>query len=275
MYNNAPLDEIRIERLEIYAYHGVYPEETKEGQTFEVNVTLFTDTRAAGQKDDLNLSTNYGEVCLFINDWMQNNTCKLIEAVAEKLAEAILLEYPRVQCLDLEIRKPEAPVEMDFRCISVKVRRGWHKVYLSIGSNMGDKEDYLNGAVRALADCRKIRVGKRSNWMVTKPYGGVEQDDFLNGAIEIDTLYSPEELLEELHRIEKEAGRERLVHWGPRTLDLDILFYDDLIYESTTLKIPHIDMQNREFVLKPLSEIAANYRHPVYQKTVSQMLSEI
>ena len=95
---------------------------------------------------------------------------------------------------------------------------------------------------------------------------------------EIKPIIDPlprEELLRELNRIEQEAGRERIIHWGPRTLDLDIIFYDDLIYSSEDLVIPHVDMENRYFVLKPLSELAPNFRHPITHKTVTQMLSEL
>ena len=85
----------------------------------------------------------------------------------------------------------------------------------------------------------------------------------------------PEELLEKLHEIEKEAHRERIIRWGPRTLDLDILLYDDLVMENDELIIPHIEMHMRDFVLKPLSEIAPNVRHPIYKKTISQLLKEL
>ena len=103
----------------------------------------------------------------------------------------------------------------------------------------------------------------------------MEQDDFVNGAIALKTLLSPQELLERLHEIEQHANRERIIHWGPRTLDLDIIFYDKLVYEDEDLIIPHIDMQNRDFVLKPLAELCPNYRHPVFGKTVSQLLGEL
>ena len=93
MYNELGSDEIRIEGLEVYAYHGVYPEEREKGQTFYVNATLYTDTHKAGLEDKLELSTNYGDVCLFINQWMKENTYQLLETVAEKLTKAILLKY--------------------------------------------------------------------------------------------------------------------------------------------------------------------------------------
>src|SRR5699024_2987577 len=127
-------------------------------------------------------------------------------------------------------------------------------------------------ALRTAEGCRVQRV---SSFIVTPPYGGVEQGDFLNGCLELRTRLEPMELLELLHGIESAAGRERLVHWGPRTLDLDILFYDGLVLDSSELTIPHPDMANRAFVLVPLSELAPQLRHPLTKKTVRQMLDEL
>ncbi len=269
------MDRIIIEKLEVYAYHGVYPEERREGQTFLVSAVLYTDIRRAGREDALAYSTDYGEVCVFIDRWMKNNTCHTLEAVAENLAKDILLKYNLINAIDLEIYKPEAPIPLPFGYVSVKVHRGWHNVYLSVGSNMGDRKKYIEDAVAALGEHPLMRLGKVSDIIETKPYGGVEQDNFLNGAIELKTLMEPEELLETLHAIENAAGRERTLHWGPRTLDLDILFYDKLAYESDTLVIPHPDLQNREFVLAPLSTIAPNFRHPLLGTTVLQELEEL
>lgn len=269
------MDEIRIDNLEVYAYHGVFPEENEKGQPFYVNAVLYTETRAAGMADELTLSTHYGEVCHTITRWMKEHTCKLIETVAENVAQEILLRYPLIKAVDLEIRKPEAPIGLPFESVSVKIHRGWHPAYLSVGSNMGDREQYIAGAVEALQQEELIEVEKVSRLLITKPYGGVEQQDFVNGAIAIKTLLNPQELLAVLHKIEAAADRKREVHWGPRTLDLDIVFYDKLIYESEDLIIPHVDMENRYFVLKPLSELIPNYRHPILGKTVSQLLAAV
>lgn len=127
-------------------------------------------------------------------------------------------------------------------------------------------------ALRADAKCRVLRV---SPWIETKPYGGVEQEDFLNGAVEMDTLYTPAMLLEKLHETEHAQGRERKIHWGPRTLDLDILLYDDLILHTKDLTLPHMDMHNRCFVLEPLVQIAPYAIHPVLHKSVRQLYEEL
>lgn len=269
------MDKIKIQDLEVFAKHGVFQEENVLGQKFLVNAVLYTDTRKAGKTDQIVDSTNYGEVSHFITNFMTENTYKLIEAVAEHLAEAILLQFPLIKKVDLEIKKPWAPIGLPLKYVSMEIERGWHQVYLSIGSNMGEKERYLDTAVETLKQLKSIQNVRVSDYIETKPYGGVEQDVFLNGAVALETFLSPVELLEALHEIEATAKRERLVHWGPRTLDLDIVFYDDMMMDSAELIIPHIDMQNRTFVLEPLAQLCPGKVHPVLKKTVKQMLDEL
>lgn len=266
------MDKIKIKNLEVFANHGVFPEENLLGQKFLISVELFTDTRKAGKTDELTDSIHYGEVCSFINSYMKENTFKLIEKIAESLAEELLLEIPCLQKVKLEVKKPWAPVGLPLETVSVEIERGWHTAYISLGSNMGEKQKYLESAVQKLKKQKECRVTRVSEFLETEPYGMTEQDKFLNGCLELQTLLTPAELLSLLHEIERSAGRERKVRWGPRTLDLDIIFYDDLVLDSDTLCIPHIDMQNRQFVLAPLCEIAPYKRHPVYGKCVKEML---
>ena len=134
------MDRIKIQNLEVFGHHGVFSEETKLGQKFLINATLYTDTRAAGYSDELEYSTDYGKICHFMTKYMQTHTFKLIEAVAEQMAQALLLEFPLLQKLDLEIQKPWAPIGLPLENISVEISRGWHKVYLSVGSNLGERQ---------------------------------------------------------------------------------------------------------------------------------------
>ena len=269
------MDYITISGLKIFAHHGVLEEETLNGQDFFVNAKLFYDMDRAAQTDEVTDAVHYGEVCQFITDFLQKNTYKLLErAVAETMRE-VLVMFPMLEGIEMELCKPRAPIPLPFENVSVTRSLRWNRVYLAVGSNMGDKEAYLNQAVEQLKSDRDMKDVRASQWIVTKPYGGVEQDDFLNGAVELKTLLTPMQLLDRLHEIEAKAGRERLIHWGPRTLDLDILFYEDEVVSEPDLCIPHIDMQNRKFVLGPLCELAPYYRHPVSGKTVQLMLAEL
>ncbi len=269
------MDQIEIKDLKLYAYHGVFAEEKEKGQPFYVTAVLHTDLHPAGVSDDLTKSTHYGEVALTIKSAMESQSYDLIETAAEHCAREILLQYPLVRSLDLKVSKPQAPIPVPFGDVSVTVHRGWQEAFLGLGSNMGDSKRILEGSVQALAADPLIRVCGVSDWIVTEPYGGVEQDDFLNGAVRIETLYTPEELLGRLHRIEADYGRERIVRWGPRTLDMDILLFGDLIMDTEELTIPHRDMCNRDFVLRPMAQIAPYACHPGNGRTMEELLCQL
>lgn len=269
------MDKITVDRLKIFCNHGVYEEEKKNGQNFYVSAVLFLDTYPAGASDDLSRSVNYAELCHSITRFMQENRYNLIEAAAENLASYILAENSAVRALELTVHKPEAPIGLPFENVSVTIYREWQKAYIALGSNIGDSRAFLDNAVEKISENPAVRLLKKSSYILTKPYGGVEQEDFLNGCVELETYLSPEHLLEFLHTVENEARRTREVHWGPRTLDLDIILYGDKIINSGFLTVPHSDMQNRMFVLEPLCEIAPYAYNPVLAKTAAALKKEL
>lgn len=268
-------DTIKIENLQVFANHGVFPEETALGQKFVLSLKLYTDTRRAGKSDELAASIDYGDVCLRATKFMEENTYRLIEAAAENLAEMLLREYELLAGVTVELKKPWAPIGLPVDYAAVEITRFWHRAYMAVGSNMGDKKAYLDGAVKFFKEsplCRNLRC---SSYIATEPYGVTDQDEFLNACFAVETLMSPEELLDFAHEAENAAGRVRTRHWGPRTLDVDIIFYDDEVISGDNLTVPHPDMQNRDFVLAPLSEIAPGKVHPVLRKTMKQLLAEL
>ena len=269
------MDEIRVKNLEVFCHHGVYKEENVLGQKFLVNIVSKVDTRAAGKTDELELSVSYGDICRCVKKEMTKQNDKLLERVAERLAECILLQFPLIKEVEIEVKKPWAPVLMHVDYTSVKIKRSWHKVYIGVGSNLGEREEYMKLAkekVSALPDTKNF---KSASIIETEPYGYTEQGKFLNTVYSIETLDTPAEFLDKLHQIENEAERKREIHWGPRTLDLDILFYDNEIIDTEELHVPHIDMENRDFVLKPMVEIAPYLRHPVLNLTMEQLLKKL
>ncbi len=268
-------DTIVINNLEIFANHGVFSEEKTLGQKFIVSAELYTDFNKSVLTDDISLSVDYSSVCNDICTFMHDNTFNLIETAAARTAEMLLEKYPLLSGIKIEVKKPWAPIGLHVEYTSVILEKHWHNVYISLGSNIGDKLAYLNNAVEKLNLSDGCVVEKVSDFIITKPYGNVGQDDFLNGALLLKTYLDPYSLLEKLHEIENQANRKRTVHWGPRTLDLDIILYDDLIISSETLTIPHPDMHNRRFVLEPVAQICPYARNPVLNKTVSELLKSV
>ncbi len=268
-------DKIHIKDLELFCNHGVFPEETKLGQKFLLSLTLYTDTREAGRTDDLTKSIHYGDVSHMAKTYLQEHTFLLIEAAAEGLAAHLLRNVERLERVDVELKKPWAPVGLPLDTVSVEISRQWHTAWIALGSNMGDRKGYLDMAVETLKSAEDVRLLTVSEYIETEPYGVTDQAPFLNGALVMRTLDTPQELLERLHRIEEKAERVRTRRWGPRTLDLDILFYDDLVLDTPTLHIPHADLHRRDFVLTPLASITPWKRHPVLGKTVEELKGEL
>lgn len=145
-------------------------------------------------------------------------------------------------------------------------------IYLSLGSNMGDREVQLNKAIQLLRETNEIEVTRVSSIYETAPVGGVVQENFYNLCLSLESTLSPEAILNICQRIEQQLNRVRRIHWGPRTIDLDILLFGDEVIHTDRLNVPHPYMHDRSFILIPLNEIAPLAYHPVLKKTVSELV---
>jgi 2-amino-4-hydroxy-6-hydroxymethyldihydropteridine diphosphokinase len=147
-----------------------------------------------------------------------------------------------------------------------------HTVHLSLGTNLGDRAANLKQALASLTP--QMRVRKKSDVYETPPWGYTEQEPFLNQAVELTTYLEPEPLLKHLKRLEVALGREATFRYGPRLIDMDILFYDDLVFESPLLTIPHQHLHERGFVLLPMMDIAPDHVHPVLGKSIRELATQ-
>lgn len=266
------MDYIYLNGMSFFAYHGAFAEEKKLGQRFIIDLRLGLSLQQAGETDDLAMTVHYGEVYELIKRVMSEKSYDLIESVAEKIAQEILIDFPLVQEVSIFLKKPEVPIPgiLDYAAIELKRKRG-QKAYLGLGTNMGDKEEQIKQAVDCLAIEPEIKVLRRANLYITAPVGYTDQDWFLNTVVEIETTLSPEELLKAINSIELKQSRVRLVRWGPRTLDIDILLYGTERVVLPHLEIPHTRLAERAFVLYPLSELIPDYVHPVLGRTVQAL----
>ena len=150
------------------------------------------------------------------------------------------------------------------------------RVYLGIGSNLGKREENIRGALSILDDTDGITVRKISSCYETEPVGPVTgQDDFYNVAAEIETTLSPGQVLAHINLVEQHLGRLRGERWGPRTIDIDILLWEDMVVDEDELTIPHPEMVRRAFVLTPLAEIAPEVIHPTAQRSIAELASQL
>lgn len=264
--------KISIEKLEIFARHGVYDFEKENGQNFYIDLDFYTNDIL---QDDILQTVNYATVVEKIKEFFTKKSYDLIEFCCNDLSVYLLKQFDKIVKLDLTVSKPNAPIVDIFSNISTSISRGWHKVYIATGSNLGDKENYILTAINEIKHNDNFRFIKQSTLISTKPYGVTDQPDFINGAICVDTLLSPNELLTYLQSLEKKANRVKLRKWGERTLDLDILMYDNLVMFTPDLKIPHPEMHIRDFVLTPLKEIEPYLVHPIKNKSVTELLNDL
>jgi dihydroneopterin aldolase/2-amino-4-hydroxy-6-hydroxymethyldihydropteridine diphosphokinase len=291
------LDRITVEGIRAAGRHGVLPEEREKEQPFIADVVVHLNTRDAGRHDDLTRTVNYAEVAQLAAAVLSGPSVELIETLADRIALSVL-ELSGVECVDVRVHKPEAPIPVPFSDVTVTIRRDLRSgdvwadkrvgssagmphdplkygeseegdifdvrplqpvpALLALGGNLGEVESTLVDAVYALSRIPGIHVEATSPLVSSAPAGGPPQPDYLNAVVRITTALTPRELLAACHGIEMVHGRERGIENGPRTLDIDIIDVNGIEGVSPDLTLPHPRAAQRGFVLVPWARMEPN-----------------
>jgi len=255
-------DHIYVTGLRLMALVGVLPHEREGEQPVQVDIDLEVDLAEAGLTDNLVDTANYGAIAEAVSEVVRMSSDVLLERLVARIAERCL-QFDHVEVADVRLTKLRPPISENLDSTAVRIVRSRvdmkiparHRAIVALGSNLGDRVAYLRFGLERLSN-----VVAQSQVFETDPVGGPDnQGPYLNMVAVIDTDLDPYAMLRRLLQIEAEAHRVRIERWGPRTLDLDLLFYDDVTINSEELIVPHPRFAERRFVLEPLSEVASEH----------------
>ncbi|UQN31073.1 2-amino-4-hydroxy-6-hydroxymethyldihydropteridine diphosphokinase [Brachybacterium kimchii] len=249
----GPPDAIELIGLRARGHHGVLEHERRDGQDFLVDLRMDVDTAPAGRADALGRTVNYAEVADSAVAEIEGGPHQLIETLAARIAGRILAEQILVRRIEVTLHKPSAPIPHPFSDVRVRIERSAAATpaVLALGSNLGAREQHLSRALALLRAADGIEIDWTAPVVETDPVGDVAQDAFLNTVVGIRSERGPWRLLDLAHALEEDARRVREVRWGPRTLDVDLIAYGDLVQDDEELTLPHPRAHERAFVLAP------------------------
>jgi dihydroneopterin aldolase/2-amino-4-hydroxy-6-hydroxymethyldihydropteridine diphosphokinase len=277
--------KIVIKNLNLFGYHGVKEIEKKNGQNFRYNIVILLnkDNFLSKNKSEDNLENtlNYSEVIKIVKDINENSRFNLLETLTQTITDKIFETSPLVEKVSVRIEKTSPPIKENLESVGIEYNRNKKSIesgmrsnkkngsesdgadiYISLGSNVGNREDNLRKAVDIIRSNPGIEIIKVSSIYETEPMYLKEQDSFYNIVLQarVDKKIGPFELMGFLKGIEYDMGRKRLEKkYGPRIIDLDLLYYGEMSIESDFLTVPHPRMAERKFVLVPLSELAPEF----------------
>ena len=261
MNGAIPPDRIALVGLRGRGHHGVLAHERAEGQEFVVDVALQVSTASAAATDDLTLTVDYGVLAQRVVAEIEGEPVDLIETLAERIA-AVALEPAQVGSVVVTVHKPSAPITVPFADVSVTVvrdrvpePRAATRAVLALGSNLGDRVAHLRAAVAAISSAAGVEVLAVSPVYETEPVGGPPQPDYLTAVVLVETTLAPAKLLGLAHSVERARARARTEHWGPRTLDVDVVQMGDERAARPELTLPHPRAHERVFVLRPWLDV--------------------
>lgn len=250
-----PGDTVSVLGLRARGRHGVLPEEAVLGQEFVVDVTLHLDTADAAAGDDLDRTVDYGSLAAEVVAVVVGPSVALVETLAQRVAD-VCLARARVDRVDVTVHKPQAPIQVPFDDVVVRISRARRprRVVLSLGSNLGDRLQALELALARL-EASGLPVEMVSPVYETDPVGGPQQDAYLNAVAVVRTGLSLPSVLARTQAVEALGGRIRDVRWGPRTIDVDIVAAGEETLLDPVCLVPHPRAHGRVFVLAPWSDV--------------------
>ncbi|MFO7928987.1 MAG: 2-amino-4-hydroxy-6-hydroxymethyldihydropteridine diphosphokinase [Candidatus Humimicrobiaceae bacterium] len=249
---------IFVKDLEVFAYHGVHKFEKEKGQPFLFNISVWL--KNTNLDDDINKTISYSDIIRVVKEINQQNEFDLIETAGKVISEEIIKLSSFVYKVKVNIQKPNAPIKAKFRSVGIEVVDKNHidkkRCYLSLGSNIGDRESNIEKAIAKISRHKFVSIEKLSSIYRTEPMYEKEQEYFFNiiALINIGST-DPFEFLGFLKRIEYDQGRSKGRRYGPRIIDIDIIYWEGFLINSGFLTIPHPRYRERNFVLLPLSEV--------------------
>ena len=267
-------DRIFVSNLCILGRHGVLNEERVLGQRFFLDIEVRTDVRRASAEDDYKKAICYATLCELAQEVSDAGPYLLIETFAERVIAAILDRFKTATAATVCIRKPGAPISANFDTVGVELTRSrQQRVAFSLGSNVGEKPSQIRAALAFLEAVDGVEILRTSSFYKTAPWGNEDQDWFVNACAIGQTSMTAHEVLRACKEIEVQLGRTPGERWGPRLIDIDLLYLGDEEFTSPALTLPHPEMFNRVFVMVPLAEIAGDVK--VAGRRIDDVLAEM
>ncbi len=264
--------QLSIDGIECNAIIGCHGYERNEAQPVSVDLKLMLSNEVTYNDEILN-TVNYSEVSDYIQELVAASHFRLLETLAIFLAEELLKKYPIINCVTVNLSKPNVNGKKarHIECSFTMPRL--YKVALALGSNMNNPFQQLITATELLLEV--LSNVKTASIYKSAPQGFSEQEDFYNTCISGYTDLTPDYLLIEIKKLEKLMGKVEKFTNGPRVIDIDIIFFDQQSYKNLYLQIPHKSMATRDFVLKPLAEIEPDWMHPELNLSVTQLVERL
>ncbi|MDR0797571.1 MAG: 2-amino-4-hydroxy-6-hydroxymethyldihydropteridine diphosphokinase [Nitrososphaerota archaeon] len=288
------MDKILINGLQAWGKHGVFDFEQNHSQPFTVDIELWADLLESFTSDDLQNTINYADIYNIVKSVIETQSFQLIERLTYVLLEKIFLYDKRIQKIKIRVMKNKAPLDGQVNYVGIELEKNrehiitqnnttdkqqnnnsntstptaedaattaklpvdmGYKVVLALGSNVGDRQQSIQNAIKMLTDFAGVHILNKSKLYETEPVGYVDQEKFYNAAVFVKTTLNPFDLYLRIKNIENTLGRKKTFKWGPRAIDIDIIAYEGCVIKTTGLTLPHKEYMQRAFVLKPLSDM--------------------